>query len=266
MKRKLLFVSAMTLAILATSLLVAPALAQGLFDKECPRCHGTGKVSCANCDSTGIITCDNCDGSGTITTTVDCPTCYGAGEIQPSIVLKDMNGWGTLVGFDWVARVEGVFHNEEDQGTYGIATSEVNTVTETFHHSSPRTYFPPHEDVTITIDTPEITFGQDWTYSIYISSVDDITCPDCDGSGAKSVITTCPDCDGIGTVDCPNCDGAGTVTCPVCNGSGYVHDPTRLWIVSAFAIIVIAIVGVSAFVLVRRKKPMPEVKPETKTK
>ena len=331
MRRKLLFVSTMTLMIMTTSLLVTPALAQGLLDKECPSCHGTGKVSCdncdgtsdiactncdgagssictncdstgnivcTNCDGTAAVTCDKCDGSGTITTVVDCPTCYGTGEIEPSIVLKDMNGWKTLVGFDWTARVEGTFHNEEDTGTYGKTTSKVTTLTETYYHTSSRTYFPPHEDVTITIDTPEIEFLEDWMYTIYISSVDDITCPDCDGSGAKSVIATCPDCngvrtvdcpecdgtgnidcpncdgtgnigcldcDGMGNIDCPNCNGIGTVTCPLCNGSGYVNDPTKLWIVSVFAIIVIVVIGASAYVLVRRKKPTPEMNPETRT-
>jgi len=224
--------------------LVTPVLAQGLFDKECPECNGTGKV-----------TCDNCDGSGTITTTVQCLTCQGTGEVEPTVTKKSMNGWGTLVGLDWVARVQGVFHSEEDVGTYGVARSEVHTVTTTYYHTSPRTYFPPHQDVTITIDTPEIAFGEDWTYTIYLYSVDDITCPECNGIGARSTITNCPDCNGV-----------GKVTCHLCNGSGYVSDPTRLWTVVGFAIVVIAIIiGVSVFAITRRKKPTPEVKTEIKT-
>ena len=310
-RKKFIFFGMMFL-VLSISCLVTSVLAQGLFDKECPECGGTGKVICDNCDGTGSfvctncdgtgntlctncqgtrrVTCDKCDGSGAITTTVDCSTCYGTGEIEPSIVLKDMNGWGTLVGLDWVARVEGTFHNEEDQGTYGKATSKVTTLTNTYYHTSPRTYFPSHEDVKITIDTPEIDFLEDWTYTIYISSVDDITCPDCDGSGAKSVITTCPDCygtgtvdcldcdgtggidcldcdgtggidcldcDGTGEVDCPDCNGVGTELCLLCNGSGYVSDPTKLLTIVGTVIVVIAIVGVSAFALTRRKKPTP---------
>ena len=243
MKRKLLFVSAMTLTILATSLLVAPALAQGLFDKECPECHGTGKV-----------TCDNCDGSGTITTTVQCLTCQGTGEVEPTVTRKSMNGWGTLVGLDWVARVEGVFHNEEDVGTYGVARSEVHTVTTTYYHTSPRTHFPSHQDVTITIDTPEVEFLEDWTYTIYLYSVDDITCPECNGVGGVSTITNCADC-----------YGTGEVICPRCNGSGYVSDPTRLWIIAVIVIVVIVIVGASAFAITRRKKTTPEAKTEIKT-
>ena len=279
MKRILLSVSAMTFMMLTTSLLVTPALAQGLFDMDCPECHGTGKVACDNCDGTGsfactncdgigVVTCDRCDGSGSITTTVDCTTCYGTGEIEPSIIKKSMNGWETLVGLDWVARVEGTFHNEEDIGTYGKATSKVTTLTEEYYHTSPRTYFPPHEDVKITIDTPEIEFGEDWMYTIYVSSADDITCPDCDGSGAKSVITTCPDCIGIGTVDCQDCDGtgvidclncngAGTLTCPVCNGSGFVFN----WpMFIAVIIIVVVVVGSVIGIIVRasRKRKLPE--------
>ena len=239
-RKKFIFFGIMFL-VLSISCLATPVLAQGFFDKECPECHSIGKV-----------TCDNCDGSGTITTTIQCLTCQGTGEIEPTITRESMNGWGALVGLDWVARVEGVFHNEEGQGTYGTATSEVSTVTNTFYHSSSRTYFPSHEDTTITIDTPEIEFLQDWTYIIYLSSVDDITCPDCNGVGAKLTITNCPDCNGI-----------GEVTCPHCNGSGYVSDPTRLWIVAGFIIVVVIVVSVGAFAITRRKKPISEVKTET---
>jgi len=259
--KKLIF---FTLVFLVLSMsLVTPVLAQGLFDKECPECHGAGKVTCDNCDGTGLVTCDRCDGSGTITATVQCSICQGTGEVEPTVTRKSMNGWGTLVGLDWVARVEGVFHNEEDVGTYGVARSEVHTVTTTYYHTSPRTYLTPHQDVTITIDTPEIEFLEDWTYTIYLYSADDISCPECNGVGAKSTITNCPDCNGIGTADCPNCNGLGTVTCPLCNGSGYVSDPTRLWIVAGFVIVVVTVIGVSAFALTRRKKAIPEV--ETKT-
>jgi len=278
MRGKLLFVSAVTLVILTISLLITPALARSPFDTECPSCQGTGKVSCDNCDGTGnfvctdcdgisVVTCDRCDGSGSITTTVDCPTCYGTGEIEPNVVKKSMDGWGTLSGLDWVARVEGTFHNEEDIGTYGKATSKVTTLTETYYHTSPRTYFPTHEDVKITIDTPEIEFGEDWMYTIYISSVDDITCSDCDGSGAKSTVATCPDCIGIGTVDCPNCDGTGRIdcvncngvgklTCSDCQGSGYIFNSSMFMVV--VAIIVVVVGSVIGVVLVSRKRKLPK--------
>jgi hypothetical protein len=174
-----------------------------------------------------------------------------------------MNGYGTLVGLDWVARVEGVFHNEEDQGTYGRAKSVVHTVTEDYVHFSSRTYLPPHQDVTIIIDTPEIDLLTDWTYTIYLYSVDDITCPDCDGSGGKSVLTTCSECDGLGTVTttetCSNCQGTGqvtsqtSITCSVCNGSGYVTNWTN---VSIVAIVIAGVfAGTLSFIMFRRRRP-----------
>jgi hypothetical protein len=157
-----------------------------------------------------------------------------------------MNGYGTLVGLDWVARVEGVFHNEEDVGTYGVARSEVRTVTTTYYHTSPRTYFPPHQDAKITIDTPEIAFGEDWTYTIYLYSVDEITCPDCAGTGGKSVLVTCNMCNGAGTV-------TTSATCTVCNGTGYVTNWTNITIV-AIVIGGVLVAGASVFVVRRTRR------------
>jgi len=263
MTKKLIVISILTLLMLATNFLVSTTSAQGIFDEECPYCHGTGKVTeektCDVCHGIGTVTktCDKCGGSGKITTTVQCPTCYGSGKIQPKVIMKNRNGWGTLVGLDWVARVEGVFHNEEDQGTYGIVTVEVKTVTNVYRDSK-RTYFPSHQDVTVTIDTEEIGFGEDWVYTIYISSLDEITCPNCKGSGAKSVITTCPDCKGTGqvTAPCLKCGGDGkvefNVTCLHCGGRGYVTDWAKVGILS---IIGVGAIGVLGYAITRRKKP-----------
>jgi RecJ-like exonuclease len=230
MKSKLLTVALIT-TLLLSALNVAPALAQGPFEKECPTCHGTRRVVCTNCQ-----------GSGKITTTQTCQTCQGSGVVEPDITRKSMNGYGTLVGLDWVARVEGVFHNEEDVGTYGVARSEVHTVTTTYYHTSARTYLPPHQDVTITIDTPEITFGEDWTYTIYLSQADDITCPDCHGTGAISVLSNCPECGGSGWVTCPTCDGSGHVTNQVAVG------------VAIAGVVAVAAVAIVAVAVVKRRK------------
>lgn len=218
-----------------------PVFAQGPFDMTCPECGGTGKISQTS-------TCSICHGSGQTTVWQTCGTCYGSGDIAPTITLKSWNGWTTLVGFDWVARVEGVFHNEEDSGTYGVATSRVNTVTDTFYHSSSRTYFPPHTDVTITIDTPEIEWLTDWTYSVYLSSRDDITCPTCDGSRGNNVVVTCSDCNGSGSVNT-------VLTCSTCKGRGYITNQSAVNI----AIVVVAVIAIggalgAAFALSRRKK------------
>lgn len=228
----------LALALVLVMVVLSPlASAQGPFEKECPTCHGTRRV-----------TCPNCQGSGKITTTQTCPTCHGSGYVKPRITLKSMNGWGTLVGLDWVARVEGVFHNEEDVGTYVVATSKVRTVTSTYYHNSERTYLPPHRDVTIRIDTPEITFGEDWTYTIYLSEVDDITCPNCHGTGAKSVLT-----------DCPKCGGSGWITCPECGGSGYVTNSIAVLEAVVGAVIVVAVI-VAVIAVKRRKVRVPTEK------
>lgn len=271
---KRFIIIAFILVLLVSNLSTASVFAQGPFDKTCPECDGSGEISttntCPTCHGSGEVsttsTCSICQGSGQTLVWEECTTCYSSGEIAPTITRKSMNGWGALSGFDWVARVQGVFHNEEDEGTYGKATSKVNTVTETYYHTSPRTYFPPHEDVTITIDTPEIGLLTDWTYSIYISSKDDITCPSCDGSGGESVIATCSECGGSGEVTtlqaCIDCDGNGeitsTQTCPTCNGRGYVTNQTAVNLAIIGVVVIIgSVVGITAFALSRRKKQEP---------
>jgi len=233
MKSKLLTV-ALIVALLLSALNVAPAMAQGFFEKECSTCHGTGHV-----------TCINCQGSGKITTTQTCQTCQGTGAVDPTVTLKSMNGWGGLSGLDWAAFVQGVFQNEEDVGVYGRATAKVTTLTATYTDVSPRTYFPAHKDVTITIVIEEITFGEDWTYTIYLSQADDITCSECDGTGAVSVIT-----------DCPECAGSGWVTCPTCDGSGHVTNQATVGAVIAgvAGVAAVAAVAIVAVAVVKRRK------------
>lgn len=240
------FGSLVILALLSAFTLSAfqPVFAQGPFEVRCPNCSGTGKVSEVN-------TCSICHGSGQTTVWQTCTTCYGSGKIEPTITLKSRSGWLALSGLDWVARVQGVFHNEEDRGTYGVATSKVNTVTETYYHSSPRTYFPPHSDVTITIDTSEISLLTDWTYSIYLSSKDDITCTACDGTKGKNVVATCSQCSGSGQVN-------SILTCPTCKGQGYITNQSAVNLaILAVAVVVIGGVLGTAFALSRRRRQVP---------
>jgi len=267
MRKKFQLMIVLMLLLAITFSAFQPVFAQGPFDMTCPECHGTGKISCSTCQGTGQIsstsTCTICHGSGQTTVWQKCTSCDGSGKIAPTITLKSMDGWGTLVGLDWVARVQGVFHNEEDEGTYGIATSKVNTVTKTYYHSSQRTYFAAHEDTTITIDTPEIGFGEDWAYTIYISSKDDIECPSCDGSAGKSVVTTCSECNGSGKVTttqtCSICNGIGSLLCSRCNGRGYVTNQSavNLAIFGVAVVIIGSVLGVTVFALSRRKRQEP---------
>lgn len=262
------------IALLLLSLLllsISPVRATGPFDQACSNCHGTGTVirsstiTCAACQGTGKVTttntCDVCKGTGQITVVQTCSTCGGSGKVTPSVVTKSTNGYGTLSGLDWVARVEIVVQNEEDEGTYCVAESQVKTVSETYYHTSSRTYLKPHTDVKMTIDTPEIGILTDWTWSIYLKSVDSITCKACQGSGGSSTIATCENCKGSGTVTttntCTNCQGTGkvttqeSITCPTCNGSGFVTNWTN---VSIVAVVIIGLIAAGvATVAIRRK-------------
>jgi len=176
--------------------------------------------------------CPRCDGSGKITTSQTCSTCGGYGVLEPNVALKRTFGWGSEPRAPVATFVAGVFQNEEKVGAYGIAKAEVKTPTASYTNSSSRTYFPPHEDVTITIIVREIAFERYWSCIIYLSEVDDITCPSCDGTEVVSLV-----------IDCPECGGTGFV-------NGHIEDATNYLVVGG-AIVGVAIVAV---VVVRRKK------------
>ena len=245
--------------------------AAGPFDQTCTNCQGTGTVThsvtitCPSCQGTGEITttntCDKCGGTGKITVTTTCNNCGGSGTVAPSVRVVSSNGFGTLNWLDWIARCEITLQNEEDQGTYCVVESKVNTVSEAYYHQSSRTYLAPHTNVKVTIDTPEIGALTDWTYSIYIKSTDSITCNVCKGSGGISTISTCDKCSGQGTVTttvtCANCQGMREITkqesqtCPTCNGTRYV---TNWMMISIVAVLVIALVAGSTGALMLRRK------------
>ena len=59
-----------------------------------------------------------------------------------------------------------------------------------------------------------IEYESYWSYSIRLSDIDSVGCPDCDGTGYVSVLTTCPECGGTGVLstsfgDLTNIEGAG---------------------------------------------------------
>ncbi len=260
------------LIILISSCIIQSASALSLWDQTCTNCQGTGHVtthstqSCSACNGRGTISttgiCQTCQGSGKVTTYTTCSTCGGDGKITPHMTQTSKNAFGTLSGLDWVARVEVTYQNEGDQGTYGTVTTTVHTVSNDYTHSSTRTYFAPHTNVKVTVDTKEIEALTDWTWSASIT-VDDITCSSCDGSGGKSTLTTCGTCNGQGqftqTTTCSNCHGTGQITtdneiaCSACNGIGYVTNwgTVAVIIVGAFAGIG-AVIGTGLFI--KRKK------------
>jgi hypothetical protein len=208
MKGKLLIVTLIAV-LLFSALNVAPALVQ------CPTCHGSGKI----------------------TTSQTCPTCMGSGGSKPTITLKRTLAGASGSRVRPATSVAGVFNNEEDVGAYGIATAQVRTSTGTYTNTSSRTYFPPHEDITVTIIIEEIAYEPYWSCIISLSEVEGI-CPDCDGTGFVSVTIDCPDCGGTGYVaasagDITNFQGVGGV------------------IVGAA---VVAAVAIAAVVVVRRRR------------
>ena len=310
-RKGFIFSSIMVLLMLAASFLVTPALAQGTFDTECPICHGSGEITwgertcnvcrgagkidsaCPECGGSGRgkAACATCNGSGEITMTSMCPICYGEGKTS-IIYIKSMSGKITpILGSSESANahVEGVFHNEYDQGVNATVTASVELLpiageqSGGVYEKSVITYFPPHEDVTVKIDAEIIWVGEERTYAIYISSSEGnvhekmITCPECNGTGVESAVTSCPDCGGTGMTPCQRCKGKGEievtcaecggdgevevkVTCPSCGGSGYVTDRTKVSIASGIG--AAAIVGLSGLAIIRRKKPTSKEKTE----
>lgn len=261
------------ITILVTPCIVQSASASGPFDQACTNCQGTGKVttqstqSCTACNGQGSTTttgtCTTCQGSGKVTTTVTCTTCGGDGKVQPDVTLKSKNGYGTLSGLDWVARVEATYQNEENTGTYGQVKTIVHTVSNDYTHYSARTYFAPHTDVKVTVDTKEIGALTDWTYSVSLT-VEDITCASCSGSGGKSSLTTCSNCNGYGqitkTTTCTNCQGTGQITldsqvsCIACNGTGSTTNWATIGVVMVIVFAAIgAIVGSTLFIKKKNK-------------
>lgn len=186
--------------------------------------------------------CPTCNGSGKITTSQTCRTCLGSGVLKPTITKKRTFAWGSEPPASAATFVAGVFQNEENVGAYGIATAEVKTPTARYTNTSSRTYFPPHEDITITIIIEEIAFESYWSCMIYLPEVDNIPCPSCDGTGVVSLTSDCPECGGTGFVTA----GAEDVTDFLVVGGAIV------------GVAVVAAVAIAAVVVVRRKKVTEE--------
>jgi hypothetical protein len=218
-KNKLLF-------FLLSVVLLCSILNVVLAEEECPRCHGTGKIR----------------------TTGPCPTCGGSGVLEPKITRKSTFAWGSEPPAKLATFVAGLFENEEDVGTYGVATAEMKT-TATYTNTSSRIYFPPHEVVNITITIKEIKFENYWTYSIYLSEVDSVTCPDCDEGEYGSIL-----------IDCPYCNGTGYVTEGAGGGTGGLGGGIDFLVVGGAVggVAAAAAVATAAVVVVRRKRVSEE--------
>jgi hypothetical protein len=152
-----------------------------------------------------------------------------------------------------------LFQNEEDVGVYGTATAEVESTTTTYTNTSSRTYFPPHETIEIIITIEGIPYG-DYRYfssqwhlrgSIYLSEVENTTCPSCGGTGFVSSLTsTCPECGGTGFVTCPECGGSG-----VAGGGQSKEAAIPLGVEGVIVgVAVVAAVFIAAVLVVKKKR------------
>ncbi len=186
--------------------------------------------------------CPTCDGTGRIATSQQCLTCLGSGVSEPTITRKRTFAWGSEPSASIATFVSGIFQNEEDIGAYGIATAEVKTPTATYTNASSRTYFPPHEDINITLMIKELKFESYWSVSIYLSQVDSTPCPDCNGTGVVSTV-----------IYCPECGGTGYVTAGIGGGNNFLVVGGAV-----VGVAVAAAVAIAAVVVVRRKRVTEE--------
>lgn len=187
-----------------TSLIIIIFIFSGLLSLV----HG----QCYTCSDTGKIVCNNCQGSGEIPASdpVDyCEYCRGQGTIRATITKK--SGFAYL-GYKEVF-VSGIFENDEAVGVYASVTAEVMSEISVFSNESERMYFPPNEEITITLSVGEFP-DNDWAYiskfgnletNTYISNSDSLICPSCGGDGILTPMLTCSICGGAGFTDCPDC-------------------------------------------------------------
>jgi hypothetical protein len=207
MKRK-------ALTVVLTAILLFSLLTVASATVKCPTCHGTGKI----------------------TEDQTCPTCGGAYEAEPNITLKRTLAGASGTSARPATSVTGVFHNEEAEGAYGVATAQVKTATETYTNTSERTYFPPNEDTYVTVTIEGIEYAQYLSCSISLSDADPIGCPECDGTGIVTVTIDCPDCDGTGFVD------------------ALPQDEANSMIIGGVAVGVAAALVIAVIVVIRRKR------------
>ena len=138
---------------------------------QCPRCHGTGKI-----------------------TSQSCITCGGSGVLQPSVTRLNLIAGGNRVQ----TNVTGGFQNNENVEVCGVATATVKSQTDTYTDTSERIRLLPNGAAVVTVTFDNLKYEN--FYACLISfTAEDISCPACSGTGAGSQVN-CPDCGGTGYV------------------------------------------------------------------
>ena len=201
---------------------------------QCDRCSGTGKIICYNCQGTGKV-----QSSEPIET---CEYCLGFGVIQPTITKKS----AFAQTGDKEVFVSGTFENDQTDGIYGIAIAEVIGEITTYTNSSEMIYFPPNEEILVTVIVNNIP-NDDWNWiskfgnlktNIFLSNIDSISCPLCGGDGILTPLSTCSICYGTGFTDCPDCN----------SNFGITGGVTTIGVIA-----IIGLVILSTFIIRRRK-------------
>ena len=108
--------------------------------------------------ASAAVKCPRCHGTGEITEDRACPSC--GGDYEANIIRKRIMAGNNGTKARPATSVSGVFHNElADVGVYGVATAEVKSATATYTNTSAETYFPPGEDVTVTVIVEGIEYA-----------------------------------------------------------------------------------------------------------
>jgi DnaJ-class molecular chaperone len=272
----------MLLILLVSILPISTVQATGPLEQICPRCNGTGTIlqnttiTCPNCHGAGNastqIICDQCNGTGLTSIFTSCSTCKGSGKVDCPVTTHSKTSFENFDGStSSFISCQFTVKNEADQETYCIAEATVHVTGGVGPHfqvadytiTSGRTRLVPHTDTTITIDTPENGIFLSFTYDIYLISVDQIICSDCQGVGGFFSNVTCDKCNGVGTVTvngiCSECNGTGTVTlqenltCPECHGTGYILNWLTAVLVAVGIIVIVAVGSIGAFMFHKKK-------------
>jgi hypothetical protein len=178
---KILTKACIVLVVIMVAVLVNPVFAEGFFDKECPECHGTGKVT---------VTCDLCHGTKTISHTL---TYQVLDYYEEKINAIDGVYFKIHMRIKNTDNYGGDFSIKESVNIGGHESFETQSV-----------YLSSGESREIIFPSTGWYYAGFSTYShnyVVTPSQVSITCPKCNGTGTITI--TCPVCNGSGYVRDP---------------------------------------------------------------
>jgi hypothetical protein len=144
--------------------------------------------------------CPTCHGAGKTTVQKPCPICNGGGASSPDIVRKSINSGDASTSARKAVNVQGVFHNNGNEGVTATVTGTVKTSsTQTFTNTT-TAYFEPNADTTVTVRIEGVDRQPYYAYFIEIAGYGSTNCQYCQGTGYAYESITCPSCTGSGVV------------------------------------------------------------------